>query len=714
MVIVIVVCLTVLVGIAIVWLRFTGAGIPAGDVLDAVSLGDLFLLGGGRLTLFALIAAAAVLLTWFIDHRATELGHAVALTLLAVIGVLVAIARFDASAQARVAATVVVVAAGVLAGLIGLATTDNPVHDWLDGRRWVMPAGLAGLALACALVFWVVDERIAAVVVLVLGLVASCLFALALVRPRRRAGWLRRLLETPGVVLRAVAAPIAVLLVAGLVWLLLGNWAVPLLIALAALLVAALLAFLPRRRTFRWYAVCVFSAVLVFACTLSALNTWWEPDLRPVALLLDDGGERVGFYVADGPRAFYYGTVRRCRRDPRDLVLKPGRPLSGTGQVIRVSQADIRTKRVGSGAGLGRVFQRADGLLNELRVEDGLAPHRARAPCSEEGPIDLRVRHARPLPARRAAVLAERFRPILEFDSLEAWRPLNIDTLLSERRGGEPAHRVCDATCEPLEDPREWAGSRWHNLDLAGDDLGGSDFSGPDSCPASQPRQLHDCDRGERSAIYYRATAANDRVYVDYWWFLRYNHFQRYDAKVLCRNRAVKVIAGEICSEHEGDWEGVVAVTAAGDPERLEFVGYAEHEAVFRHPLDELDHRGERPVVYVAQGSHASYPHRCPRECPQVNRILGVHLPETNTNGEADWGRNPEAACGGPEPCLLPLPRGSWNSATGFWGSQDCRSGRRFCHLARAPRSPSAQHRYREPWCYTNPRNGHLECDPER
>jgi hypothetical protein len=58
-------------------------------------------------------------------------------------------------------------------------------------------------------------------------------------------------------------------------------------------------------------------------------------------------------------------------------------------------------------------------------------------------------------------------------------------------------------------------------------------------------------------------------------------------------------------NRHEGDWESVaIELNAAGEPLRA---GYAGHASGFRRPWARVEKLGDRPVVYVARGSHAAY-----------------------------------------------------------------------------------------------------------
>lgn len=334
------------------------------------------------------------------------------------------------------------------------------------------------------------------------------------------------------------------------------------------------------------------------------------------------------------------------------------------------------------------------------------------------GPSVDRGRAFEPVGEPRAGELAERFRPWLRFDSKERWRPLALTGLFAERSGGAGAHRLCSRSggkppCRPVDDLAEFEAALSETgaegattyLDVRGSRV--RDYRSPDrSC---RQGRLQDCDEGPTSAIYYRVTSSNERFYVDYWWFLRYNHFP--GTSPTC------VVPTKLCGEHEGDWEGVTLVTAPGDEESLDYVVYAAHDGTFRYPADQLELReGQRPEVFVARGSHAAYPIACSRRiCSQPIAIAGlIDTPETSTDGKRGWGRN-GSGCGEPgEPgsCLHPLPPAetgltNWVNWAGLWGAT---CGKR-CQARgpQAPESPGLQARFQYPWCSIQ--EGTLICD---
>jgi hypothetical protein len=360
---------------------------------------------------------------------------------------------------------------------------------------------------------------------------------------------------------------------------------------------------------------------------------------------------------------------------------------------------EIRDWKAGPATRPRRLRAKANELLNRLHVRNELPALAFKTPCEAEGPVDQRRRAFRELTGPRAERLAATFRPILRFAPGERWRPLEIDRFLAERRAGAGIHQLCAPGCEEL-DVAALAAAHGGHLDLDGSALSGGDYRTPDRgiCPAPQRPELLDCDGGERSAIYYRVVEANDRRYVDFWWFLRFNGLQPVKTETACRDDAVN----KVCPEHEGDWEGVTVVTREGGDD-LEYVDYAQHDGVYRRLVRDPETVDGRPIVYVARDSHAGYPLDCKRSC----RGFVLSALEGPT-GRIEWARNDDSACGGADPCLRPFPAGGWRAFDGLWGSRGCAS-RRSCTFARAPQSPWNQVRSKFPWCYKA--GGRQRCD---
>jgi hypothetical protein len=324
------------------------------------------------------------------------------------------------------------------------------------------------------------------------------------------------------------------------------------------------------------------------------------------------------------------------------------------------------------------------------------------------------------VPEGQAADLAARFRPWLRFDSDERWRPLNIVGLLSETKDGAAVHRFCTrlataSTCTPIASATDFRSQADRATALGGDtyvDIAGRSlekYRGPVPCGG----KLLDCGNGARSAIYYHVTQSNDRFYIDYWWFLRFNHFERVPGQVCLTETGRRSGA---CDEHEGDWEGVTVVTPPGVDDRIDYVVYAAHKGTFRYAATELGRHGlTRPDVYVARGSHASYPIACTGKCDQPIALQGlVTLPEASFDGKVAWERNGDSChAGAADSCLLPLPRTdrdpqAWTVWPGQWGA-GCADPCGGKPLLNSPRSPGLQARFQTPWCSTS--GGAFSCD---
>jgi hypothetical protein len=236
---------------------------------------------------------------------------------------------------------------------------------------------------------------------------------------------------------------------------------------------------------------------------------------------------------------------------------------------------------------------------------------------------------------------------------------------------------------------------------------GFKNYHGPVRCGGV----LLDCGTGARSAIYYHVTRSNDRYYIDYWVFYRFNHFSRSAPGVSCKSQIAR--ENDICDEHQGDWEGVTAVTQPDDASKLDYIVYAAHKGTFRYSATQLHLvDGTRPVVYVANGSHASYPRPCASSCSQPPGLaqLGlVDLPDGAFDGKSSWARNGEPCpANQPGSCLISLSSQPWVTWAGQWGA-GCSSACGGATDANSPASPGRQARYQTPWCSSA--NGIFTCD---
>ena len=322
----------------------------------------------------------------------------------------------------------------------------------------------------------------------------------------------------------------------------------------------------------------------------------------------------------------------------------------------------------------------------------------------------------RAVPAAAPAVeaetaIAERFRPLIFFDSGELRFPLNVDAAIEDGRMDICRKAVGDDNCSTVEN----AADIDENLDyLELEEAGGTPRGG-----------------GDESVVYYHLVRDGERVYVDYWWFYSRNPSPVGD-KVFC-GPGLRT-PPFTCQEHVGDWEGLTVVLTpctAGEPacedlgdELLgpEEVRYGQHEHVVGYDWDEVliplwsslplpraetlletwetvvlpavREAGARPVAFAARNSHASYPGPCFGGCKQQTR----DLPEARHDGVVPWAHNAECA-----DCVQPLPLtpagdpALWNAFPGRWGAQNCILAGAYCDLSGAPKGPSFQRRYQDP-----------------
>jgi hypothetical protein len=294
--------------------------------------------------------------------------------------------------------------------------------------------------------------------------------------------------------------------------------------------------------------------------------------------------------------------------------------------------------------------------------------------------------------------IAERFRPIMLFDSGELRFPLNIEEAIDDGRMKICRKAVGDDNCSTVESAEQID----ENLDyLELEEAGGTPRGG-----------------GDESALYYHVVRDGERVYVDYWWFYSRNPSPVAD-KVFC-GPGLR-LPPFTCQEHVGDWEGLTVVLArctegAPDCEDVgdellgpEEVRYGQHEHIAAYDWDEVlvplrsslpQLRAEalladvRPIAFAARNSHASYPTPCFRECTQQTR----GLPEARHDGRVPWANNDQC-----DRCVKPLPvtpegePALWNAFPGRWGAQRCILAGAYCDLSGAPRGPSFQRRYQDP-----------------
>jgi hypothetical protein len=281
--------------------------------------------------------------------------------------------------------------------------------------------------------------------------------------------------------------------------------------------------------------------------------------------------------------------------------------------------------------------------------------------------------------------------PILLFDSDERFRtPLDVDRMLGS---GDvqlcPEGKGLLADCLTLHgasDLRNGFGNlRFDTQQIADDDLPTTIYA------HTVADQLH--------------AGWTD---IDYWWYLPDNPANT-ALGAMCG--AGLVIPEITCFDHQSDWEGVTVVVEQGDDPVA--VHYAAHNHVIAVPWATLQAAvsqrtlrpfaagrdvANRPLVFVALGTHAAYPLPC-----RASSCNGDSAFEDNRHdGQRAWSEEP-CSVGG---CVSPFPRAvdgvsdaSWNAFDGHWGSAVC-VAKVYCARSAAPRAPGTQGRYKRPWCY--------------
>jgi len=179
-----------------------------------------------------------------------------------------------------------------------------------------------------------------------------------------------------------------------------------------------------------------------------------------------------------------------------------------------------------------------------------------------------------------------------------------------------------------------------------------------------QAREMHRGDFADR--IHGRAVPADDGGWwLQYWFFYLHNN---------------KAFLG--LGLHEGDWE-MVQVALAAD-ERPTAVAFAQHTHGERCGWDAIKKHGQRPIVYVARGSQASYASPGRHDAPFVPDYADGKGPYVD------------------HATLVEIGEGQpWIDWPGRWGSTRAR----VKGESDSPRGPSHQDKWRHPATF------HEECD---
>jgi hypothetical protein len=302
-------------------------------------------------------------------------------------------------------------------------------------------------------------------------------------------------------------------------------------------------------------------------------------------------------------------------------------------------------------------------------------------------------------PPADAADLAWKHRPLLLFDSGEQRSPLDVDEFLAERGGdGEPAHQLCTDTGIAYRSCSGVSGA--DDLAPAADDPGAVIALDVNPAPRAGD-EFRDEATAQRMYFHVDADDPDGRVHLDYWIFYRYNDSPQFSDHTCLSGFSFKDLT---CFDHEGDWEGItVSLTRDRRPESVVYVG---HHWRYRFAWDDLRALrvvgGSRPRVWVARGSHASYPAECGKRVKRSCRQPASDVPDGARDGRKGWRRNSDSACRAVD-CLRPLPLteagkpSSWAAFPGYWGAARCTVGTRLCTRSLGPDTPAFQGRYADP-----------------
>jgi hypothetical protein len=176
-------------------------------------------------------------------------------------------------------------------------------------------------------------------------------------------------------------------------------------------------------------------------------------------------------------------------------------------------------------------------------------------------------------------------------------------------------------------------------------------FRLPDDTRASALEQYAAFPQGRPPETYYYRTTRQGRfLNLQYWFFYAYNDW---------------AIGFDGFNDHEGDWEGIqLFFDLDGGGRVLEppaYICYLGHHSRMTEPWDDPDvHKtGTHPHVYVAAGSHASYP------APRAYPIMSLYNLIDQATGDAyvldhtSWRRR------------IDLDQASWvHTYRGSWGTR--------------------------------------------
>ena len=186
-------------------------------------------------------------------------------------------------------------------------------------------------------------------------------------------------------------------------------------------------------------------------------------------------------------------------------------------------------------------------------------------------------------PSRTPALqtLLVRHVPILVLHPSERFEPVRVDGFIAD----SDLQRRTATGWETIAGPLPAGGS-----DLR---LDQRSCRAIDGLAASACYATSEAAHGSGPVVYGNAFRTKTRIDLQYWIWYPYDDY------------SPTVPAGELWQVHEGDWEAVsVILDLSGRPL---LAGYSQHNAGKRREWARVPKQGQRPVVYVALGSHANF-----------------------------------------------------------------------------------------------------------
>lgn len=235
-----------------------------------------------------------------------------------------------------------------------------------------------------------------------------------------------------------------------------------------------------------------------------------------------------------------------------------------------------------------------------------------------------------PLAAEARLELLERFAPLLRFDSLEQLRPSAVEPFVTGSALVEDDGSVLDASGPGLKRLEPEASPSLRLNPLSGAENLNSEERSSELLDYYGRQQ----DLDDPGACYGRVADSEDGhvLYLQYWYFYTDN--------------PCPISYGR----HDGDWEfAQLRLLRSGGNFAATHLTLNQHGKPESRALAE----GQRPIVYVAVGSHASY-------------FSSGTVPKLPLSDECDGGRSPQSP-----PRVIELPRpaeSSWLAWPGHWG----------------------------------------------